>query len=126
MDINTMTTDYTNYINQAKSTDVTNQLSNVKPKDSSDEEMLEACKQFETYMVEQIFKQMQKTVKMTDDEDTGGYGEYLDDFQAQQYAQMVTEQGKLGLAQQLYESMKLQSKGISPQELQNDTEGNID
>lgn len=126
MDINTMTTDYTNYINQAKSTDVTNQLSNVKPKDSSDEEMLEACKQFETYMVEQIFKQMQKTVKMTDDEDSGGYGEYLDDFQAQQYAQMVTEQGKLGLAQQLYESMKLQSKGISPQELQNDTEGNID
>lgn len=126
MDINTMTTDYTNYINQAKSTDVTNQLSNVKPKDSSDEEMLEACKQFETYMVEQIFKQMQKTVKMTDDEDSSGYGEYLDDFQAQQYAQMVTEQGKLGLAQQLYESMKLQSKGISPQELQNDTEGNID
>ena len=38
-------------------------------------------------------------------------------MRAQQYAKLVSDQGKLGLAQQLYESMKKQNAAITPEEL---------
>lgn len=72
---------------------------------SSDDEMMSACKEFETYMVEQVYKSMQNTIMKADDEENE-YTEYFGDMLSQKYSEMVTEQGKLGLAEQLYNSMK--------------------
>ena len=60
---------------------------------------------------------IQSTIKSDSDEDDNPYADYAYDLQAQQYAKLVSDQGKLGLAQQLYESMKKQNAAITPEEL---------
>ena len=84
---------------------------------ATDDEMMEVCKEFEAYLVEQVYKQVQSTIKSDSDEDDNPYADYAYDLQAQQYAKLVSDQGKLGLAQQLYESMKKQNAAITPEEL---------
>lgn len=79
-------------------------LTNTDLSTAEDEELLEACKSFETYFVEQVFKEMKKTVHSSDDE--GEYMQYFGDMMTEQYAQAVTDSGELGIAQILYDSMK--------------------
>ena len=63
-----------------------------------------------------MYKQVQSTIK-SDDSDDNPSADYAYDLQAQQYAKLVSDQGKLGLAQQLYESMKKQNEAVTPEEL---------
>lgn len=72
---------------------------------ADDEKMLEACKSFETYFVEQVIKEMEKTVHSSDD---NKYTEYFGDMLYEEYANNISESGELGIAQMLYESMKRQ------------------
>lgn len=69
-----------------------------------DEELMEACKSFETYLVEQTIKEMKKTIPK-DEEDSDKFG-FFQDMLYNQYAMSITEQGDIGLAKELYESMK--------------------
>ena len=108
--------DYSSYVSQAQMGNLTNQIKKSSSADATDEEMLSACKEFEAYLVEQVYKQVQSTIK-SDDSDDNPYADYAYDLQAQQYAKLVSDQGKLGLAQQLYESMKKQNAAITPEEL---------
>lgn len=97
---------YQSTIDSAKMNNLSKNLSNVK-KDSGDEEMMEACKEFEAYMVEHMFKQAMDTIKsVNEQEDSSGYADYAYDMQAQQFGKIVSDQGSFGLAQQLFESMK--------------------
>ena len=74
------------------------------------EELMSACKEFEAYFIEQIFKGMEKTIMKAEDDEsntTSQYKEYFGDMQIQAYAKAATEQGDgIGLASQLYEQMK--------------------
>ena len=74
----------------------------------TDEELMDACKEFEAYFVEQMFKEMMKTVPKS--EETSSYGsnitEYMQDSLLQEIASESTEGNSLGLAQMLYEQMK--------------------
>ena len=108
--------DYSSYVSQAQMGNLTNQIKKSSSADATDEEMLSACKEFEAYLVEQVYKQVQSTTK-SDDFDDNPYADYAYDLQAQQYAKLVSDQGKLGLAQQLYESMKKQNAAVTPEEL---------
>lgn len=108
--------DYSSYVSQAQMGNLTNQIKKSSSTDATDEEMLSACKEFEAYLVEQVYKQVQSTIK-SDDSDDNPYADYAYDLQAQQYAKLVSDQGKLGLAQQLYESMKKQNAAVTPEEL---------
>ena len=81
--------------------------------DVADAELLDACKQFEAYLWEQVLKGMQKTVKMfgDDDEEEAYAGNmvntFMDTFVQDIAAQMTNEsQGANSLAQTLYEQMK--------------------
>lgn len=80
-----------------------------KQKGSDDEQLMDACKQFESYFVEQMFKEMQKTVPETEYsfKSTGTMVDYYRDSMIQEIASMSTETGGLGLAQMLYEQMKI-------------------
>lgn len=69
-----------------------------------DEELMEACKSFETYLVEQTIKEMKKTIPK-DKEDSDKFG-FFQDMLYNKYAMSITEQGDIGLAKELYESMK--------------------
>ena len=73
-------------------------------KGSSDKELMDVCKSFESYFVEQVFKEMKKTVPKS--EESNEYLDYFGDKLYQEYAGEVTESGDLGIAQMLYESMK--------------------
>lgn len=75
----------------------------------SDNELLDACKQFESYYYEQIFKGMEKAMVPKDD-DTDCNQTLVDFYKEKLIATLsesVTEQqGNNSLAQQLYEQMK--------------------
>ena len=95
-------TQYATTKTESKADALTNKLSQAEK--ATDEEMLEVCKEFETYLVEQVFKQMRDV--MTDEENQGDYMKQFGDMLYQEYAKSISESGEIGLAQQLYESMK--------------------
>ena len=84
--------------------------SNKAENASSDDELLSVCKQFESYLLEQVFKHMDKTVIRNGDDSKDAATENLVDFfkgeTIQELAKQSTEKDGLGLAQQLYEQMK--------------------
>lgn len=76
---------------------------------ATSEELMDVCKEFEAYFVEQIFKEMRKTIP--ESENTSSYTstmkEYYEDSLYQEYSKAITEQGDgIGLAKTLYEQMK--------------------
>ena len=84
---------------------VKNNISRLDRDNATDEEMMKACNEFEQYMVEQVYKAMENTI-MKADEEENEYESYFGDLRVQEYAKAVTEQGNIGLARQLYNSMK--------------------
>lgn len=76
---------------------------------ASSEELMNVCKEFETYFVEQLFKEMRKTIPKAEStsSSTSYMKEYYEDSLYQEYAKAITEQGDgVGLAKTLYEQMK--------------------
>lgn len=91
--------------NDTKATKLQNKLSGINSESATDEELMEVCKEFEAYLVEQVFDRMKEA--MTDsEEEESDYLNYFGDMMYQEYANTIAENGELGLAQQLYESMK--------------------
>ena len=85
---------------------------------ADDEKLLDACKQFESYFVEQMYKQMMATVP-DDPLDSGTNStlvDYYKDSLIKEYASQTTEQEGLGLAKMLYEQMK-RNIGQTPEEI---------
>jgi len=76
----------------------------LKSGTSTDKELMDVCKSFESYMLEQVYKNMKKTVPQ--DEDQGPYVEQFGDMLYEQYAKDTTENQSIGIAQMLYDSMK--------------------
>ncbi len=74
---------------------------------STDKELMDVCKSFEAYFVEQVFKEMKKTVPQSDEKNE--YMNYFGDMLYEEYAEDMTERGDIGIAQMLYESMKRNS-----------------
>ena len=79
---------------------------------STEDELMEVCKEFEAYFTEQVFKSLERMVPESDEESsssTSSYMDYFGDMLTQEYAKSSTESnnGKgLGIAQMLYEQMK--------------------
>ncbi len=75
---------------------------------ATDEELMDACKQFEAYFLEQVFKEMENTIVKADDEDSSNsqLEDYFKEATIQELAEQSTDQNPLGLAQMLYEQMK--------------------
>ena len=89
----------------AKAEKLSSSLSNIEKGTATDEELMAACKEFETYLVEQVIKNTKSA--MLDDEDSQGeYMKMFGDKLNQSYAEMISETANLGIAQMLYESMK--------------------
>lgn len=112
MDIN-LYSPYTEYVQSQDniSNKLSESITNTDYKAATEEELLGACKQFEAYFLEQVFKEMEKTVDCFKDEDsTSNYSNSMVDFfqdgAIQKIAETSTETQGLGLAQSLYEQMK--------------------
>lgn len=89
----------------ASSQALQNSIENAK----SDEELMEACKGFEQYFLEQIFKSMQATVDKSEDEENE-YTSMFNDMMVENYAKSAVDAQGYGVAQMLYESMKHNAK----------------
>ena len=89
----------------SKETVKTDQLQEkLKNNSASDEELMEVCKSFESYLLEQVMKEMKKSVHS--DMDKNDYLEQFGDMLYEEYAKKATENEGLGLAQMLFEAMK--------------------
>ncbi len=91
--------------NDSKSVGLQNKLTGINSDTATDEEMMEVCKEFEAYLVEKVFDRMKDALTDSEEEESD-YLSYFGDMMYQEYAKVITENGELGLAQQLYESMK--------------------
>lgn len=94
-----------NYLsNSVKTSKLEETLSNTS--NATDEELMEACKSFESYMIEQVFKGMEKTILKDEDEEENDYLDQFGDKLYEEYAKEASKSGGLGIAQMLYDSMK--------------------
>lgn len=80
---------------------------------ASDDELMQVCKDFESYFIEQMFKSMEKMIPKDEDEDKSSSMSSMTDYYKEEmmskYAEYASESdgGKgLGIAQTLYEQMK--------------------
>ena len=109
MDSSSYYSDYYTNASQASSAALEKTLGNVSNQ-TTDEQLMAACKEFEVYFLEQIYKGMEKTIMKADDDESGTASQYMDyfgDMQIQAYAKAASEQGEgIGLARQLFEQMK--------------------
>ena len=98
---------YANAANQSASS-LQNKLNGTDYYKATDDELLNACKQFEAYFVEQMYKGMWKTIPQSEESSnsTSTLMDYYKDKMIQGMAEQTTEQSGLGLAQMLYEQMK--------------------
>ncbi len=86
---------------------------------ASDKELMEACKQFEEYFMEQIFKGAQRTIMRDDSEESGSSStlrSYWEDNLAREIATTATNTQSIGLAQQMFEQMK-RNQGMTIEEV---------
>lgn len=113
MDVGNISSAYTEYITDqdTSATKLNNTIKNTDYTQASDDELLEACKEFESYFLEQVFKEMQKTVDCfkaegSDSDSNSTLVDFFEDSAMQELAATSTETQGLGLAQTLYEQMK--------------------
>lgn len=87
-----------------------NRLENSTALTTTEDELLDACKEFEAYFVEQVFNSMLETTKVFSDDEENGYAskmvDYFKDFAVQELCDQVTSGDGMGLANTLYEQMK--------------------
>ncbi len=101
------------YVENNKAEDFQSLLEKAKNSDTEDEVLQEACKEFESYFLQTVMKEMRKTIPENDQFIKKGQGEKIfTDLLDQQYAEMSAEQNTVGLANMLYKQMSHKGKEI--------------
>ena len=105
MDIGNITSTYKDIFASASNASASKLEGQLKSdySNATDDELMDACKQFEAYFMEQMFKEMVNTIPNSS---TTNMLDYFKDEMIQKIAADSTEQNSLGLAQILYEQMK--------------------
>lgn len=111
IDLSGLSSPYSDMLSSQLKDTATSKLQNTVSADytnSTEEELMDACKEFEAYFLEQVFKGMEKTVMKSDEGDssTSNLVDYFKDSTIQELASQSTESNSLGLAQMLFEQMK--------------------
>lgn len=120
MDIGGMNSAYLQYMNQTGTDQSARKLEENLKGDytgSSDEELMKVCKDFEAYFLEQVFKEMMKTIPESESSDGANSRlvEFFKENTLQELASQSTETNGLGLAQSMFEQMKRNVAAEIPQ-----------
>ena len=119
MDITNITamTDYASSLASAQNAD---KLKSNAKSAQTDDEMLNACKEFETYLWEQVIKSMKKSAEVFSDGEEDQTVGYFMDTAITETARQMTEQtmGSNSLAMQMYEQMKRNAGGLTLEEIE--------
>jgi flagellar protein FlgJ len=99
------------YIDQAKNNSSSAGVEKTLSSDlstASDAKLMDACKSFESYMIEQVVKEMEKTIPDDKNEDSSmsQMKDYYKDELVQKMSGKIAEQNGNNLAQTMYEQMK--------------------
>ena len=129
MEINGMGSVYSDYLTNSATSGKASTLESKLDTDSyanaSDEELMDVCKEFEAYFLEQVFDAMMKTATVFSDEEENGYAakmvDYFKDFAVQELCDQVTDGEGIGIANTLYEQMK-RNYGIDTIQPKSDSE----
>ena len=100
-------TNATTSANTAKTDSLTNSVNGLSS-NSTDEELMEVLKDFESYFIEQMIKQMKETFT-DEDEESSIASQYTDtfmDYAIEDIADMLLEEVGGNMTQQLFEQMK--------------------
>lgn len=113
---------YANAANQSASK-LQDRLQSTAKNAATDDELMDACKQFESYFIEQMYKAMVKTIPQNEETSgsTSTMMDYYKDQMIQSVADQTTEQSGFGLAQMLYEQM-CRNYGLDADSIQAGTE----
>lgn len=112
MDISGITSAYSQYADNlsgsAKAETLTNKVSGTDYSQATDEELMEVCKEFEAYFLEQMYKEMMKTIPESELTSSANSTlvDYYKDEMIKEVSAQTAEQSNMGLAQTLYEQMK--------------------
>lgn len=104
-DINAVLNQYNNNNAKAERADALTKKLSGNLDNATDEELMDVCKSFEAYLLEQVLTKVKDSVAPREEEEN----EYLamfGDKLYQEYAGKIAESGELGIAQKLYEAMK--------------------
>ena len=105
-------TDYMTDADRVAAENLQSKLENAaKSENVDDDALFDACKQFEAYLWEQVYKEMEKTTKIfSDDKDEESYASNMTDYFKDTLIQQISEQtasgGANSLAHMLYEQAK--------------------
>jgi len=110
IDSSLLLSQYKETSSSTKADKLKNQLAAAKD-GQTDENMMEVCKEFEAYLVERVMKEMKNAMTSNEDEQ-GEYMTYFGDMMYQEYAKQIADNGELGIAKQLYDS--IQNNTYSP------------
>ena len=110
LDVTSMLSSYTDSVkNNAAASQAEKAVDKSKDySKASDKELMDACKKFEAYFLEQCLKEMWKTVGTVESDSaaTNTLKDYYEESLISELATQSTENQGLGLAQMLYEQMK--------------------
>ena len=113
MDIGGVGSVYADYMTSQASSGKADALQNKLTNSAAtatEEELLDACKEFESYFMEQVFNSMLETTKIFSDEDENGYASKMvdcfKDYAVQDLCKQATSGNGIGLANMLFEQMK--------------------
>lgn len=105
LDTSSLINTYGQTISNTNASSLQSSLGNVD-KSATADELMNACKGFEAYFVQKVIEQAKKSILENDEEEEGEYMKYFGDIMNEQYANAIVDSGTIGLAQQLYDSMK--------------------
>lgn len=109
IDVSSLNGMYNQFISDKAKTSEMSIDTNKDYSKATDDELMDVCKKFEAYFLEQCFKEMMKTTGNDDELSSGSMStlvDYYKDSFVQEIASQSTEKEGLGLAQTLYEQMK--------------------
>lgn len=93
------------YKSSSSTSELESKLNTTDMSNASEDELMDVCKEFEAYFIEQIFKGMEKMVP-DNEEKSNNEVEMFGDLMYQDMAKSATEQTDFGIAQKLFEQMK--------------------
>jgi len=109
MEISNLNNDLSNYINQTTK-ETSNQKEFEKLLDQAinkenEEEIKEACRQFESYFLNQLFNEMRKTIPESELFEASHGRKIYEDMLFQEYADEASKGTGIGLANMLYKQL---------------------
>lgn len=102
---NDITNTYSQITNSQGSEDEFQKIFDKAIEDQDDKQLKEACQEFEAYFVQNLFKEMRKTVPDGGLFESSNEGQIYEDMLDEEYSKTIAENNGAGIANALYKQL---------------------